>query len=76
MSIVCNGTKKLQGLLSDVQNDWSILEDYRKRKFLLVFRVKDSTSLVEFKIVCGNMRLNWLISRAHISTGCVGLGII
>ena len=51
---------------------WSIVEDSRKQFFLLVFGVKDSTSLVEFKIACGDIGLNWLF-RERVS---VGLGII
>ena len=47
-------------------DDWSIVRDRRKQKFLLVFGVKDSTSLVEFKIACGDIGLNWLVSRAFI----------
>ena len=66
MSIAHNGMNNSQGLLFDLQNDWSIVEDQRKRNFLLVFEVKDSNSLVEFKIACGNMGLNWLISRDYI----------
>ena len=30
----------------------------------MVIAVKNSTSLIEFKITCSNIRLNWLISRA------------
>ena len=52
--------------LSDVESDWSIVEDRRKQKVLLIFGVKDSTSLVEFKIVCGDIGLNWLVLRACI----------
>ena len=36
--------------LSDVETSWSMVEDSRKQKSLLIFGVKDSTSLVEFKI--------------------------
>ena len=52
--------------LSDVEDGWSIVEDSRKQHFLFVFGVKDSTSLVEFKIACGDIGLNWLVSRACI----------
>ena len=65
MSIACNEMNS-QGFLSDFQNDWSIIEDHKKRKFLLVFGVKDCTSLVEFKIACAGIGLNWLISGAYI----------
>ena len=36
--------------LSDVESGWSTVEDSRNQKILLVFDVKDSTSLVELKI--------------------------
>ena len=62
MSIACNGTKSSQVLLSDFQTNWSTVEDQRKRKLSLVFGVKHSTMLVEFKIVCSDTGLNWLIS--------------
>ena len=52
------------GRLPDVEDGWSIVEESRKQKFLLVFGVKDSTPLVEFKIACGDIGLNWLVSRA------------
>ena len=52
--------------LSDVEDGWSILEYRRKQKFLLPFCVKDSTSLVEFKIACADTGLNWHVSRACI----------
>ena len=51
---------------SDVENSWSMVEYSRKEKFLLIFGVKESTSLVEFKIACGDIGLNWLVSRACI----------
>ena len=51
---------------SDVETSWSMVEDSRKQKFFLIFGVKDSTSLVEFKIACGDIGLNWLVSRACI----------
>ena len=51
---------------SDVETSWSMVEDSRKQKLLLIFGVKDYTSLVEFKIACGDIGLNWLVSRACI----------
>ena len=66
MSIARSGIKNSQGLLSDLQNDWLLTEDRRKQKFLLVLRVKDSNSLVEFITACGDMGLNWLISSAYV----------
>ena len=51
---------------SDVEDGWSIVEDSRKQNFLLVFGVKDSTSLVEFGIACGDIGLDWIVSRACI----------
>ena len=52
--------------LSDIENSWSIVEHQRKQKVLLVFSVKASTSLIEFRIACSNIGLNWLISRACV----------
>ena len=52
--------------MSDIESGWSIVEHRRKQKVLLVFGVKASTSLVEFKIACGDIGLNWLISRACV----------
>ena len=49
-----------------LENDWSIVESCRKQKFLLVFGVKDSTTLIEFKIACGDIGLKWLVSRTII----------
>ena len=66
MSIACNGMKNSQSLLSDLQNDWSIVENRSKCNFLLIFIVKDSISLAEFIIACSDVGLNWLISRAYI----------
>ena len=51
---------------SDVETSWSMVEDSRKQIFFLIFGVKDFTSLVEFKIACGDIGLNWLVSRACI----------
>ena len=52
--------------LSDIESGWSIVERCMKQKVLLVFGVKASTSLVEFKIVCGDFGLNWLILKACV----------
>ena len=49
-----------------INSGWSIVEHRRKQKVLLVFGVKASTLLVEFKIACGNIGLNWLILRACV----------
>ena len=38
-----------------LQNDWSVVVNCRKQRLLLVFGVKQSVSLVEFKSVCGNL---------------------
>ena len=62
----CNAVNSEWERLPDVEDGWSIVEDSRKQIFLLVFGVKDSTSLVEFKIACGDIGLNWLVSRACI----------
>ena len=43
---------------SGIENGWSIVERRRKQKVLLVFGVRASTSLVEFKIACGDIGLN------------------
>ena len=53
-------------LASDLRDNWSIVGDRRTQKVLMVFGVKQSTSLVEFKIACGDIGLNWLISSAPI----------
>ena len=52
--------------LADIESGWSIVEHRRKQKVLLIFGVKASTSLVEFKIACGDIGLNWLISREYV----------
>ena len=52
--------------LSGVESGWSIVERRKKQKVLLIFGVKASTSLIEFKIACGNIELNWLILRACV----------
>ena len=54
--------------MSDIESGWSIFEHRRKQKVLLIFDVKASTSFVEFKIACGDIGLNWLISRACVRT--------
>ena len=45
-------------LLTDIESGWSIVEHCRKQKVLLVFGVKACTSLVVFKIACGDIGLN------------------
>ena len=62
-----NVKKSKLGLLSGLENDWSVVGSRRKQKFLLVFGVKSSTSLIEFKIACGDTGVNWLVSRARIT---------
>ena len=52
--------------LSDIERGWFVVEHRRKQKVLLVFGVKASTSLVDFKIGCGDIGLYWLISRACV----------
>ena len=54
------------GRSDDFEKGWSVAESRRKQKFLLVFGVKASISLVEFKIACGDVGLNWLVSRTVI----------
>ena len=66
MNSDCNVGRTEWERLSDVESGWSVVEDRRKQKVLLVFGVKDSISLVEFKIACGDIGLNWLVSRAFI----------
>ena len=53
-------------MVSDLENDWSIVEDCRKQKFSLVCSAKDYTSFVQFKKACSDIGLNWLILRAAI----------
>ena len=43
------------GAYAGLESDWSIVESCRKQKFMLVFDVKDWTTLIEFKIACGNI---------------------
>ena len=52
-----------------------IVESHRKQNFLLFFGVKDSTMLVEFKIVCGNLGLDCLVLRTvvHILGNHMGI---
>ena len=52
--------------LSDIESGWSIVEHRRKQRVLLVFCAKASPSLIEFKIACGDIGLNLLISRAFV----------
>ena len=66
MCTQCNAVNSEWERLPDVEDGCSIVEDSRKQNFLLVFGVKESTSLVEFKIACGDIGLNWLVSRACI----------
>ena len=49
-----------------LESDWSIIESRRKQKFLLVFDVKDSTTLIKFKIARGDIRFKWLVSGTII----------
>ena len=44
------------GASASLESNWSIIDSCRKLKFLLVFGVKDSTTLIEFKIACGDIR--------------------
>ena len=55
--------QKQWGRSNDFKKFWSVAKNCRKQKFLLVFGVKASTSLVEFKVACGDLGLNWLVSR-------------
>ena len=41
--------------LSGIESGWSNVERRRKQKVLLIFGVKASTSLIKFKITCGNL---------------------
>ena len=66
MPVKNNVVERESRLASYLRDDSSIVGDRRKQKVLMVFDVKESTSLVEFKIACGDMKLNWLISSAPI----------
>ena len=55
------------GSLSGLKHDWSVVGSRSKPNFHLVYGIKYSTSLIEFKIACGDIGLNWLVSRASIS---------
>ena len=66
MHIVNNVDKRVFGSSDDLETDWPIIESSTKQKELLVFDVKDSTSLVEFKIACGNIGFNWVVLRTFI----------
>ena len=46
-------------LSAGLECDWFIIESRSKQKFLMVFGVKECTTLVDFKIACGNVRFNW-----------------
>ena len=64
---VLSRVKRTEGeLLSDVEGGWSTVETRRKQKFLWVFGVRDSASIVEFKLACGDIGLSWLVSRTFI----------
>ena len=62
-----NVQKNELGLLSGLENDWSVVGSRKKQKFLLVFGVKSSTSFIELKFACDDVGLNWLVSRARIN---------
>ena len=66
MSASGDAYQKQWGRSGDFEKGWSVAKNRRKQKFLLVFGVKASTSLVEFKIACGDLGLNWLVSRTVI----------
>ena len=51
---------------SDVETSWSMVEDSRKQKFLLVFGVKDSTS----RIANGNFICNVTSCFRHNGREC------
>ena len=61
-----NVKKSEWGLLSGLENDLSLVGSRRKQKFLLVVGVKNSTSLIELKIACSVIGLNWLVLRVSI----------
>ena len=50
--------------LNESSGDWSIVENRAKPKVLLVFGVKISISLVELKILCGDIGLGWLVDSS------------
>ena len=47
-------------------DDWSTVELRNRPIVLLVFGVKSSISMVEFKILCSDIGLGWLVSRTPI----------
>ena len=47
-------------------DDWSTVERRNRPKVLLVFGVKSSLSLVESKILYGDIGFGWLVSRTLI----------
>ena len=64
---LCNDASENElGWSAGSKSSWSIVEGHMKQNFLLVFGVKDSTTLVEFKIACGDIVLNWLVRRTIV----------
>ena len=51
---------------TDNTGEWSKVGCRNRSKVLLVFGVKSSISLVEFKILCGDIGLGWLVSKTLI----------
>ena len=72
MSACRDEAESESGWSDDFGYRWSIVESRRKQKFLLLFGVKDSITLVEFKIVCADLGLGWLVRERLF----VGLEII
>ena len=66
MPIECCDAYTKRERLPDVKSSWSVVKYRTKQKLLLVFGDKQSTSPVEFKIACGVIGLNSLISREFI----------
>ena len=68
MSASGDAYQKQWGRSGDFKKGWYmyVAKNRRKQKFLLVFCVKAPTSLVEFKIACGDLGLNWFVSRTVI----------
>ena len=67
MPIFSNVQLRQERDLSDeAEEGWSIVERRTLKKVLLVFGVKKSLSLLELKILCYDVGLDWLISRNHV----------
>ena len=66
MSLCNDASENELGWSAGSESGYSIVEGRTKQNFLLVFGVKDWTTLVEFKIACGDIGLILLVRRTIV----------